>query len=420
MQALVYIFIFLAALGVAAAAYFGLTFTPIEAVLTGLVALCIAVVILERMLRRRAEARLERGIEDLSRLLSTDAQAGQVLSQRLNEMSRLDVGPRLETMESDVSVLGTVVQQVAEAVAELEDRQDQLQGRAGGGPAPQEQPDDDRIEAYAAEDYGLEGRHGLTIEQVEQALAEGLVAFHMQPVVTLPQRRVCAYDLLLRVEMESGAYADPLNDIPRTGSERVMGRLELMAFEKACAIARQARSAGEQVAISTPLSRATLADPRAVEKVLGQLEGGKALAKDIEFLITEQQWRAFNAMERHALAGLIESGAGISLTEAKTLKANFGELEGLGVRSVRVDAARFINQPESYTDFHSSDVASYIARYGVDLIVAGVRSEQQILSLLEDGVHFAQGSHIAPEGPVPAELAAGAETARPEPAQARS
>ena len=77
MQGLVYIFIALAALGVAAAAYFGLTFTPIEAIVT---ALCVGAVADHAdgvPAAPAPEARLERAIEDLARLLSTDAQAGR-------------------------------------------------------------------------------------------------------------------------------------------------------------------------------------------------------------------------------------------------------------------------------------------------------------------------------------------------------
>ena len=76
MQALVYLFIALAGFALGATAYFGLSFTLAEAILVALVAGCIAALVMERRLRLRAEGRLERGIEDLSRLLATDAQAG--------------------------------------------------------------------------------------------------------------------------------------------------------------------------------------------------------------------------------------------------------------------------------------------------------------------------------------------------------
>ena len=122
MQALVYTFIALAAAGVGAAAYFGLTFTPAEAILAAVVFGCACVVLMERALRQRAENRLERAIEDLSRLLATDAQAGAVLGQRINAMADVNAGERLEGVEADISVLGTVIRQVAEAVAEIEER----------------------------------------------------------------------------------------------------------------------------------------------------------------------------------------------------------------------------------------------------------------------------------------------------------
>src|SRR5690606_23135567 len=84
MQALVYVFIAIAAASLGTAAYFALSFTPANAILVALVVACVCVMVVERQLRLRAERRLERGIEDLSRLLATDAQAGAVLGRRIN------------------------------------------------------------------------------------------------------------------------------------------------------------------------------------------------------------------------------------------------------------------------------------------------------------------------------------------------
>ena len=143
LQALVYVFIALAALGVAAAAYFGLTFTPIEAATIAVAFGCIAVLLVERLVRRRAEQRLEKAVADLSRLLSTDAQAGSVLSQRVNALSEARPGPRLDAIESDLAVLGAVVRQVTETVAELEERR-RIVDEEKVPPAPAE-PDPDSM-----------------------------------------------------------------------------------------------------------------------------------------------------------------------------------------------------------------------------------------------------------------------------------
>jgi cyclic-di-GMP phosphodiesterase, flagellum assembly factor TipF len=142
-QALVYSLIAFSAAGLGALAYFGLTFTPANAILVAVVFACACVVLMERILRQRAENRLERAIEDLSRLLATDAQAGAVLGQRINAIADLNAGQRLETVEADISVLGTVIRQVAEAVAEVEDKV----VKAGSSRAPAERTDARMISA---------------------------------------------------------------------------------------------------------------------------------------------------------------------------------------------------------------------------------------------------------------------------------
>ena len=168
MQSLVYIFIALAGVAVGVAAYFGLTFSPIEAFVTGLGLVAIAIAIVERTLRRRSEARLERAIADLSRLLSTDAQAGAALGQRLTTLVQENAGKRLEVIEADITVLGTVVRQVAEAVAELEDARKRQSRQDGAEPsAPQPAPIDVTprpVEAAAAR--AEPGAHGVVVHAV--------------------------------------------------------------------------------------------------------------------------------------------------------------------------------------------------------------------------------------------------------------
>ena len=396
MQTLVYIFISLAGFAIAATAYFGLTFTPIEAALAGFVASTLAVVMLERALRRRAEQRLERGIEDLSRLLSTDAQAGQVLSQRINDMTDVKAGSRLETIEADMSVLGTVVRQVAEAVAEIEDTQEKMSVNSQTKPTDE----DDRFFDDNPQRIAAEAKPLIPLEEVQRALQNGQVYIHAQPIVALPQRQVRSYDLMPRMRLDNDEFVGSHDFMPRKGEEHVVRQIEQLGWDEAFSLAREKRAEGEQISLFVPISKATLSDPESMDRAITQLESSRALAKDISFTMAERQWRSLNAMERHTLAAAIEKGVGISLADVTSLRLDYSDLVTNGVRSIRVDATRFIDEPEKYTDFHSSDVASYIHRFGVELIVTGVLSEQHILSLVEDEVRLAQGDYIAPAGDI--------------------
>ncbi len=395
MQALVYTFIALASLGLGATGYFGLTFTPLESILVAVVFGCVAVVLMERNLRQRAENRLERAIEDLSRLLSTDAQAGAVLGQRINALADQDAGRRLEGVEADISVLGTVIRQVAEAVAEIEERSSKPATPA------------ERVRAataIAAPVFTREPEPTIPLEMLRQAIADNRLIYHIQPIVTLPQRRPFGYDLVPRLMLEDGDLADGVDFLPRRGGEDALRQIEAIALVEAITIGRRARTGGQPINLFIPLSRATLADSASAEQLLLTLEANRAIAPGLSFLIADTEWSALTTGERAIADAMAKKGIGFSLANIRSLRVDVAELAAQSVRSLRVDAGRFLQEPAVYTDFHPSDIANYLGRFGVDLLATGISSEPQILDLLDDGITLVQGPHLAPPGPVRPDL----------------
>lgn len=399
MQSLVYIFIALSGVAVAAATYFGLAFTPVQALLSGMMLVVLAVVLVERTMRRRSEQRIEKAIEDLSRLLSTDAQAGQVLSQRINEMSDIDAGPRLEGIEADISVLGTVVQQVAEAVAEIEKAQESLNAQMGIAPKITR---GDNLAPPGPEVVPLANTAVFSLVEVEQAMRDNRIDFHFQSVVTLPQRRTSGYQLMARLKQPNGEYADATDFSPRRAGLGILRAIEKKALELALDITRNADADEDGTLVYVPLSDATLSEPNAVERAVKLLDRSRVAAKNIVFMMSDGHWTGLSAMERDAMGELIKLGSGVALNEAQSLKMDFAELEILGVTSVWAEAKRFIEDPTSYTEFHSSDVTNYMKRYGVQFVIDGVTTEQQVLSLVEDGVRHVKGDHLSKPRAIPA------------------
>ncbi len=400
-QGLVYIFIAIAGLATGVAAYFGLAFTPIEAALAGLIFLSLSLFFLERTLRRRAEASIERSIQDLSRLLSTDAKAGQTLSLRINEIADAEPAKRLDGLEADVSVLGTVVRQLAETMTDMEDAQARMQAQ------PQSNT------PYDNQDPGLDSADGepaksiepvIPAEMLRQALLEDRLVHHIEPIITLPQRRTHGYDLVPRLMLEDGELAEAVDFMPVSGGEELISQIEGLALLDAITIARRARTAGEPVVIYVPLSVATLHNSQACDQVCALLDANRAICELICLLMPEQQWSDLSNAEKKSVAAMVDNGAGFSLSSARTLRLNFSELFDHGVRSIRAGCKKFIDEPAIYTDFHTADISAYVNRFKVDLIMTGVENEQQVLTLLDDGISLAQGPHLARPGPVRADL----------------
>ncbi|SMQ59200.1 cyclic-di-GMP phosphodiesterase, flagellum assembly factor TipF [Devosia lucknowensis] len=404
MQALVYLLIALSSAGLGALAYFGLTFTPANAILVAVVFACACVVLMERMLRQRAENRLERAIEDLSRLLATDAQAGAVLGQRINAIADLNPGQRLETVEADISVLGTVIRQVAEAVAEVEDKV----ARSNSAQPQSERADARLIAAPPPPPAAVivpEIEPVIPLEMLRQAIEENRLIHHMQPIVKLPQRRASAYDLMPRLRLEDGELADAPDFMPRRGGKDIVRLIEGTGLVEAVAIARRSRTGGQPAMLHIPLTRASLGDQTAAEQLLVTLDANRAIAGALTFLVPEVDWLSLNTHERAVVEQMVRKGGGFSIANMKSLRVDVADMAAMGVRSLRVDAGHFVDRPEDYTDFHITDIANYLARFEVSLLATGVSSERQIVELLDSDILLVQGDHIAPPGPVRSDLA---------------
>jgi cyclic-di-GMP phosphodiesterase TipF (flagellum assembly factor) len=394
-QGLVYTFIALAALAVGVAAYFGLTFTPIEALVTALCVGTLAVMLLERTLRQRSESRIEKAIDDLSRLLSTDAQAGNVLSQRVNALVDEKAGKRLEGIEADLSILGSAVRQVAEAVADIEERDRHRDAEPQVAPRAAPTHEDDTFPEPV-----------IPLDTLRQALDEGRLICHIEPIATLPARKPHGYDIVPRLMLEDGELADPPDFLPRRGGIDLLVRIEGIALAEGIVITRRSRTLKQSVPFYIPISRATLGSADAMEALIAALEANRAIADVMMFALPESDWPDLVASERTGIANIARRGIGFSLTGSTTLRFDFGDLQGLGFRSVRVDASRFINRPEEFTDFHISDVADYARRYGIEIIATGAVGEQQLMGLYENGVTLAQGPFVGVAGPARPHLSA--------------
>ncbi|VAW19482.1 hypothetical protein MNBD_ALPHA11-277 [hydrothermal vent metagenome] len=185
-----------------------------------------------------------------------------------------------------------------------------------------------------------------------------------------------------------------------SGGEQLIAEIEALALVDAVTFVRRALTSGEPVNIYTPISTATLRNPRETERIISLLDANRAVVEYICFLIPEVQWSSLSATENEIVQDMVKKGASFSLANCRSLRLNYMELFELGVRSIRADTARFIDQPASYTDFHTADIAAYVNRFEVDLIMTSVASEQHILTLVDDGVGLAQGPHLAGAGPI--------------------
>nr|WP_246204678.1 EAL domain-containing protein [Devosia marina] len=244
----------------------------------------------------------------------------------------------------------------------------------------------------------------IPLEVLRQALEENRLVHHIRPIVRLPQRRAIGYDLVPRLMLEDGELADAPDFMPRRGGKDIVRLIERTGLVEAVAIARRSRTGGRPAVLHIPLSRASLGDEASAEQLLATLDANRAIADALTFLVSESDWLELTTRERAMVEQIARKGAGFSIARMKSLRIDLADAAALGVRSMRVDAASFIERPDRFTDFHISDIANYMARFEVSLLATGITSERQIVELLDNDILQVQGDHIAAAGPVRSDL----------------
>ncbi|WP_299346691.1 EAL domain-containing protein [uncultured Maritalea sp.] len=404
MRAIVLFFLAVACLSIGITTYFALGFTVIESFLVTIVALLASFVFIEALFRRRTETYLVNQTESIARQLSNVAKTSEMLSDQVSFLSGLNMKDRTDNLEADVSVLGTVVRQLAEAVAEMEEAQ------AAGVAGSNKNSADYRYKGD--EDSGRGGGFEfidngpvVPIEAVQHALANNEIEQFLQPIVSLPQRRTLGYELMPKLRTDDGVLHEAEDFLHYEDNTGTIAELEQLLIRQAANIVHRANITGDPTNLFVPISLALLRDKENCSTMAGLLASNRAVSASLMLTLSEATFDALNASDKKSLAELVRAGAGICLDNVRSLRLTFQAMSERGVKFVKADAQAFINNPLDFTDFHRADLADYVERFGIGLIMDNVTSEDHVLELLDDKIPYAQGKHIAQPSPVRPDLA---------------
>lgn len=227
---------------------------------------------------------------------------------------------------------------------------------------------------------------------------------HLQPVVSLPQRKVVAYEALARLRiddlsLEAGQYLPALERHGRTTEldRRLLGRTGT--------IVRHLARRGSDARVTYGLSPLSLFEPGFLKEIARMAGDEQALA-GLEIALPQGSWRGLDSGQRSLLAAL-RGRVGFSLDRPTDLRFDIRELAELGVGQVRVPANLMLRPPglrNAVTDIAVEDLAPALARARIRLVVTDVATEADVPDLIDLNVPFAQGSAFAPARPVRGEI----------------
>jgi cyclic-di-GMP phosphodiesterase TipF (flagellum assembly factor) len=262
---------------------------------------------------------------------------------------------------------------------------------AAPAPAPYENP------AFK----GLD-RDGV-IAAIRAAIEGNKVELYLQPIVSLPQRKVRYYEALSRLRAEGGDVVAAGDFLAEAEAGGLLGKLDDLSVLRCVQVVRRLQLKTREIGLFCNLAGGTLTGA-GFPQFLEFADANRAIAPALVFEFSQAAVRAMGPIEHESLAALAERGFRFSIDNVVDLRLDPRELGGRGFRFVKVPAALLLNRVgAASTDIHPADLSDLLGRFGIDLIAERIESEGTVVDLLDYDVRFGQGFLFSPPRPVRAE-----------------
>jgi cyclic-di-GMP phosphodiesterase TipF (flagellum assembly factor) len=386
--------------------HFLLEFPMIEAGLFALVLLFAMLALEVSAARRRDRADFADRLEGLARAATDIAREVGELRHRVAAMERAPVSdPRaaIEPLAREIGAMAELIENVAHSVAvhdAILAARHEVRPAAGAGEAPFP------AQAAPVKNGPLGGKTEDEIKAiVHQAIEAGRIELYLQPVVSLPQRKVRYYEALSRMRMPDESIVDAACFLPAARAAGLLPKIDERLIHSCVQVVRRLAAKNREIGLFLNIAPETLVDRAAFAEILGYLEANRALAPSIVLELPQSAYRSLGAAELNSMSQLTERGFRFSLDKIQDFRIDPRGLSERGVRFIKVPAELLLSKETGAAGhIHPADLSDLMNRHGIELVADRIESETVVVDLLEIDVRYGQGFLFAQPRPVRAEV----------------
>jgi cyclic-di-GMP phosphodiesterase TipF (flagellum assembly factor) len=390
-------------------------------------------------------ANLSRGMADLARQVGDLARQIADLRRRLATAEQKSdpavekASAAIPAFAADIDELGLIVHQLAETVAAHQTTITGQNARAAEpvtqavGAAPESEAAAQDDPAQRSDTRSETDAREMPAPAVAPAAAKILspqekvvvirnildaqrADLYLQPIVSLPQRRLRYYETFTRLRHEDGSLMMPGEFLAAAESSGLMPRVDHLVLSRAVLIVRRLLSKNRDIGLVCNISTRTLAEPQSSQQLLRLFEANQELVSTLVLELPQSFWRATGPLAQASLVALTKLGVRFSMDRINDLRMEPRELADRGIRLIKVPAKLLLTVSEARaTDIHPADLSDLMARFGIGLIAEQIEDEATVADLLDLEVRLGQGFLFSPPRPVrPEVLHPAAENTAPE------
>jgi cyclic-di-GMP phosphodiesterase TipF (flagellum assembly factor) len=320
---------------------------------------------------RKSHLEFETALSDTRMRLG---ELGSLIEERANSQERKIVA-ELRVLETLMREFAAKISRSAAAVAHPEEKEQR-------GPAS----------AYLNTLGGSDSPRGELLETIRASLEENRVDLYLQPMVSLPQRKLRYYEALSRLRDESGKVIMPAQYIQVAGQAGLMSVVDNLLLFRCVQIVRRLTQKSRDIGIFCNISGETLADKEFFPQFLDYMRVNRDLAGQIIFEFSQQAVLKAGIEGEKNLTSLATMGFALSMDHVESLAIDFLRLKAIGFRHLKVRAStltRGMNGAGAHVA--AEDFKKLLTRHGLNLIAERVEDEKTVIQLLDYAVDYAQG-----------------------------
>jgi cyclic-di-GMP phosphodiesterase, flagellum assembly factor TipF len=357
-------------------------------------------------------ADLSRGTADLARQVAEFGRRLAAIEGRVVSANSTGAD-RIHSVVGEINELGVLVKQLAATVASHDDM---LASAPVATARPEHEPqpgsplsadDTTMVTAPAVAPTAVTAEPAIArsnaqiLAAVKNAVEENRLDIYLQPMVSLPQRKVRFYEAVTRLRDDKDQILTADDFIGTAEAAGLIGRIDHMVMLRCVQVLRRLMVRNKEVGVFCNVAAATLANPTTFAQCLDFLEANRVLAPSFVLEFKQATFRSLGPTETEHLAALAQRGYRFSIDHVTDLRIEPRELADRGVRYINVPAALLLDPKQNSTsDIHPSDLSDLLGRFGIDLIAERIEGERAVVDLLDFDVRFGQGFLFAPPRPL--------------------
>jgi cyclic-di-GMP phosphodiesterase TipF (flagellum assembly factor) len=242
------------------------------------------------------------------------------------------------------------------------------------------------------------------VAAVRNALHGDRIDLYLQPIVSLPQRKVRYYEALSRMRTQQGDVLSADEFIEEAERGGLMPAIDGLVARRCVQIARRLLSKNREIGLFCNISAATLAEPSSCANFLDLMQANRALAHSLILEFTLAAVRRMGAAQHEALSALSKHGFRFSVDNVTDLRLEPADLASRGFRFVKTPAALLVKRsPPQIGGIAPAELSDLLGRFGIDLIADRIELEASVIDLIDCDVRYGQGFLFSAPRPVRAE-----------------